>query len=84
MKVLQIMDTSKYNTRGYRKLIAMVIVIASIMLVLYTSTSKSLDTAIWGIVSIGGAFMGTNLIKHGMDSYSSNHNTNNYEDDAEY
>lgn len=79
-------DILKYNTRGNRKLIAMVIVIASIMLVLYTSDSTSLDTAIWGMVSIGGAFMGSNLIKHGMDRFGSNNNnqTIGYGEDAEY
>lgn len=79
-------DTSKYNTRGNRKLIAMVIVIASIMLVLYTASSASLDTAIWGIVSIGGAFMGTNLIKHGMDQFGSHNNNQHINEDegAEY
>ena len=74
-------DTSKYNTRGNRKLIAMIIVIASILLILYTSTSAIADTAVWGVVSIGGAFMGTNIIKHGMDRFGGH---NNYEDEAEY
>lgn len=76
------MDTSKYSTVGNRKLIAMIVVIFSILLIVYTAADSAVaDTAIWGIVSIGGAFMTGNLIEREIKRKQLKNNLN---EEAEY
>jgi hypothetical protein len=76
----------KYKTQGYRKLVAMLVSILAIMIVLYTSDLEDQElaqTAVWGVVSIGTAYITGNLIKHGMGMMS-HRRGNQSQDDAEY